>query len=413
MKSYMTLLRLVMIAIVVVALGGLLGWYYFLQGAQQQTNAQSAARGYGSVAPSFTGSAGSTYQNAASTLGGAETTSTPGPVSRLWEVSQVPIAGFGWEGNSTPTLRFVERSSGNVLEASPSNGSVVRLTDTLRAEIYQALLTRDGSVLERSVDQNGTIVTFAGVAASSSASTATSSPDTLQGIEFAQNIRAIAADPLSDTLYYTISEPSGISLVSTNWAGQKEKQLFTSAITQWHLFADGDGTVILLQAPADGVEGYAYRLQKGGSLSLLAQAPGLTLLPNASSSALMYGASQGGQLSLFVQSSANASPARVSLQTVADKCAWAPGKSLIAYCGAPTQVPSQQFLDDWYKGIVHTSDKFYEIDAQAASTTLLYDPSGGAQAALDVEDPMVDPTGQYIAFINAADQSLWVLRIAQ
>jgi hypothetical protein len=266
--------------------------------------------------------------------------------------------------------------------------------------------------LERSVDQAGTIVTFAGVIATSSAVTATSSPDTLQGQELPQNVRSVAADPLSDTLYFTIAGPSGISLVSTNWAGQKEKQLFTSAITQWRLLADGDGSVILLQSPLDGIEGYAYRLQKNGALSPLAQAPGLTLLPNASSSALIFGVSQGGALSLFSQSSASSSPERLSIQTIADKCAWGPGKSLIAYCGAPTQVASQQFLDDWYKGIVHTSDKFYEIDAQAASTTLLYDPAGDTQIAIDVEDPMVDPSGQYIAFTNAADQSLWVLRIA-
>jgi hypothetical protein len=62
---------------------------------------------------------------------------------------------------------------------------------------------------------------------------------------------------------------------------------------------------------------------------------------------------------------------------------------------------------------VHTSDEFYEVDASAASTTLLYDPSGDTSAQLDVEDPSVDPSGQYIAFINAKDQSLWVLRIAQ
>ena len=110
------------------------------------------------------------------------------------------------------------------------------------------------------------------------------------------------------------------------------------------------------------------------------------------------------------------------IQTIADKCTWAPtspeapqGKpgDLIAYCGVPQTIPSQQFLDDWYKGIVHTSDEFYEVDASAASTTLLYNPQGDTSASLDVEDPSVDPSGQYLAFINAADQSLWVLRIEQ
>jgi len=408
----MSLVRLVLIAIAVLALGGLLGWYYFLQGAQQEVNTQDASRGYGVQAPSFEGSAGSTNENVASTLGGSAVPTTA-PTSRLWEVSQVPVAGFGWQGGSVPTLRFVERSSGNVLQATPSSGNVVRLTDTLRPEIYQASVTRDGSVLERSIDQNGTLITFAGVAASSSATTATSSPDTLLGSQLPQNIRAVTTDPISDTLYFTVSQPSDVAIVSTNWAGQKEKQLFTSAITQWRLIADGDGTLVLFQAPADNVQGYAYRLQKNGTLLLLAQGLGLTVLPNASSSALIFGTSQGGSLSLFSQSSSSASPQALSIQTVADKCAWVPGSGSIGYCAAPKQVTSQQFLDDWYQGNIHTSDTFYEVDASEASTTLLYDPSGDTNASLDVESPSIDPSGQYLAFINAADQSLWVLHITQ
>ena len=33
--------------------------------------------------------------------------------------------------------------------------------------------------------------------------------------------------------------------------------------------------------------------------------------------------------------------------------------------------------------------------------------------ALDVEKPAIDATGSYLGFINAADGSLWMLRIAQ
>jgi hypothetical protein len=200
--------------------------------------------------------------------------------------------------------------------------------------------------------------------------------------------------------------------VSTNWSGAKEKTLFSSPIEGWHLLTPGNGTVVLLQDPLDGEEGYAYTLT-GGTLSLLAEGPGLTVLPRASSGALLFGASANGTLSLFAQSAAARTPVLLPIRTIADKCAWAPGAAPIAYCGVPQSVPSQQFLDDWYKGIVHTSDEFYAVDASAASTTLLYNPQGDTSASLDVEDPSVDPSGQYIAFINAADQSLWVLRIAQ
>jgi hypothetical protein len=411
MKTSASLLRLVIIAIVVLALGGLAGWYYFLRGSESQTSAQDTARGYGSTAPSFEGSAGSTNQNVISTLGEPVNEGSPTPTARLWEVSQVPVAGFGWVGSSTqPMLYLVERSSGNVLEANTNGETVMRLTDTLRPKIYQALVSLDGSVLERSIDDSGTIITFTGIAASSTDSTST--PDSLVGSTLPQGITAIGADRSTDTLYFALPGASGISVVSTNWSGAKQKTLFTSSIEGWRVLAPGGGTVVLLQDPLDGVTGYAYAVQKTGALSLLAEAPGLTVLPR-SSGALLFGSSLDGTLYLYAQSTANGTPSLLSIQTIADKCAWAPGAALIAYCAVPQSVPSQQFLDDWYKGIVHTSDQLYEVDASAASTTLFYDPQNDTSAALDVEDMSVDPSGQYIAFINAADQSLWVLRIAQ
>jgi hypothetical protein len=417
MTKHLTLLRLVAIALIIVVIGALLGWYYFLHGKNAQTNANDNAAGYGATAPTFEGSAGSTYANVVSTLGIESGTTATTSTSRLWEVSAVPVAGYSWQKSAVPALDFVERSSGYVFSAQTSGRSVTRLTDTLRPKIYEALVTLDGSVVERSIDDSGTLITFAGSVASSSpaqivpSSTSTSAAD-LVGNDLSNGIQTIAADPASDTLFYTIPGPSGISLVSTDLAGAKEKQLFSSAIAGWRLFAPGDGSVVLLQNPLDGVTGYAYRISKNGTFSLIAQAPGLTVLPNGSSNALLFGSSSNGQLSLFMQSSASASPMYLSIQTVADKCAWAPGQSLIAYCGAPQNVTSQQFLDDWYKGILHTSDKFYEIDASTASTTLIYDPSDDTSAQFDVEDMSVDPSGQFIAFINARDMSLWVLRIA-
>ncbi|HEV3245355.1 MAG TPA: hypothetical protein VG102_03280 [Candidatus Paceibacterota bacterium] len=411
--SYTGYFRFVTVTLIVVALGGLLGWYYFLQAKNAQTNAQNTGAGYSALPPSFEGSTGSTYANIVSTLGespGGAASST----SRLWEVSEVPVAGFGWQKGAEPTLYFIERSSGYVFEAQVSGHSVTRLTDTLRPKIYDASVTMDGSVVERSVDMSGARITFAGSVASSSAIVAaTTSVASLIGNDLPQGIGTIAADPAYDTLFFTIPNPSGVSIVSTNVAGEKERSLFSSSITGWRLLAPGDGTVVLLQNPLDSVIGYAYHLQKSGALVEVAQAPGLTVLPHASSSALIFGSSQNGSLSLFAQSSADASPAQLPIQTVADKCAWAPGAALIAYCGVPETVASKQFLDDWYKGLLHTSDRFFEINISAASTILLYDPSGDTSAQLDVTEMYVDPTGQYLAFISGTDGSLWVLRIAQ
>src|ERR1700739_4998183 len=115
MKKYTGVFRIFAILLIVVVLGALFGWYYFLGTRNAQTNAQNTGAGYGVAAPTFEGSAGSTYENTVSTLG--EPVQTSSSTSQLWEVSAVPVAGFGWQQGAAPSLYFVERSSGYVFDA--------------------------------------------------------------------------------------------------------------------------------------------------------------------------------------------------------------------------------------------------------------------------------------------------------
>lgn len=404
-------LGIIVAILIVVVIGGFFGWYTFLNTARTQTNQENAARNYGGVLPSFVGPAGSTYQNIVSTLSQGSGSGITSTSSRLWEVSIAPVAGFAWgPASSNPSLYFVERSTGYEFQAHTQDRSVARLSDTLRPKTYEALIASDGSVIERSVDDTGTIITFAGqIAFANSTSTAT-----LAGIALPQNIRSIAIDPVSRTIYYAIPQQSGIAVVSSDWTGKKEKHLFSSPFAGWKLIAPGDGSLYLMQKPLDGAAGYAYKIQKDGSLLPVAQALGLTIAPRASSAALLYSASNGGTLALFAQQSPKAAVVQLPIHTIAEKCAWVSGgagASAIAYCGVPQSVPSQQFLDDWYKGVAHTSDIFYAVDTAQASSSVLYDPRGAIGGQIDAEDLSVDPSGQYLAFINAIDQSFWVLRI--
>jgi hypothetical protein len=428
MTTTQIIIRYAAAALVVIILGALGGWYFFVHSANTATQTEEINRGLNAPAPSFSGSTGSTYQNEEATLnntsnasGNTSGNSSNVPASgssagRLWQASQVPVAGFGWVSGPSPKLYFAERSSGYVFEVDPTTHTVTRLSNTLRPQTYEALFALDGSVIERQIDDSGTIITFAGTISTSTTPTiaTTSSSTSLPGTLLSNNVSTIGIDPVSDTIYYMIPNSTGVGLVSSNWTGLQEKHISTLTLSQWRIVAPGDGSVVLVQKPADNVEGYAFHVQKDGSLAPLAQGPGLTVLPHPSSSALLFGESANGSLSLFGQSSASAPATSLSLTTVADKCAWAPGaKSLIAYCGVPQSVTSQQFLDDWYKGATHTSDQWWEINLASSTPELLESPTVDINAALDVKNPSVDPSGTYIAFINAADQSLWILQITK
>jgi hypothetical protein len=427
-----TVVRLIIGGILVLLLGGLAGWYYYLHSQEQTTAANTAASGLGGATPSFNGTTGSTqadqaiatqsFGTGAVTSSGSSGTST----QELWEADKAAVAGMGFVTTQTDEhLYYVERANGYVFSAHPSSASTERLTDTLMPKIYQALFAGDGSVIERSIDQGGNVTTFLGTISTSTAIASSSSnvsraiaqeasvtPAALVGSYLAPDIQEIAMDPLTRELFYLVVDPKGgIDGITQLWDGTKKSHVFTSIVGSWRPMIGNDGVLSLLESPADGMPGYAYKVSTSGVLTpLVRNVPGLTVLSKASSALLLYGSSSGVSLSLFA--SATGTPRLLPLATVADKCVWLPGSSEIAYCAVPTALAPANFLDAWYKGSAHTSDDWWAIDLSLGTAKRIYSPSAD-NVSLDVEDPTIDASGNYIAFINATDQSLWVLHVAQ
>ena len=417
----------------VLMLGALAGWYFYLHSQESNAAAVNTARGLGTAAPTFEGAAGSTQANQAiaTQAFGTNSYSPPGTsTSQLWEADKAAVAGMGFVTTETDEhLYYVERANGYVFAAHPSDHTVARLTDTLMPKIYAALFADDGSVIERSIDSAGNVTTFLGAvttsgSASSSASTnvaralaaqastTAGAPGRLSGSYLGPGIQAIAIDPATRALFYLVADPhGGVDGITMQWDGSKKKQLFTSTVGSWQPSMLRDGTMSILESPADGIPGYAYSVSAAGALTpLVRDVAGLTLLSKTSSALLLYGQSSGAGLSLF--GLATSTPELLPLVTVADKCVWLPGPSEVAYCAVPATAPGANFLDTWYRGEVNTSDDWWEVDLSNDTAKRIYSPSAD-NVSLDVENPIIDASGNYIAFENATDQSLWVLHVAQ
>ncbi len=425
--------RVLIAAVVILMLGGLAGWYFYLRSQGAAINTVNVGRDLGVAAPSFGSPTGSTQadQAIATQSFGTNTYTPSGTASSsvLWEVDSAPVAGMGFIDTETDEhLYYIERANGYVFSAHPSDSAVARLTDTLMPKIYGAQFADDGSFVEQALDSGGNITTFLGALSTSSPSTGggvnassttaqstsvSSSPfESVVGVFLDTNIRSIALDRSSRALFYLIGGPhGGVDGISMQWNGTKKQNVFSSIVGSWNPSIMDDGTVVLLESPADGMPGYAYTLNSKGVLAPLVRGVlGLTVLPKTSSPLLLYGASSGTSLGLF--GIASSSPQTIPLATVADKCVWLPGNSEIAYCAVPNGAIPPNFLNNWYRGSVHLSDDWWKIDLSTGTTQRIYSPSAN-NLSLDVENPMIDQSGNYIAFINATDQSLWVLRVAQ
>ena len=427
------LVRLMVGGIVILMLGGLVGWYFYLQAQKNTITTTDTARGTGTLAPSFEGTTGSTQVNQSIATQAISTdiyhqagTST----SALWQVDSAPVAGVGFVHTlSGENLNYVERGNGYVFSADPRARQAQRLTGTLLPQVYEALIAEDGSVIERSIGAGGVITTLLGTISSTTARSASSTVTTaarispnqtgvdsqlpaLVGTYLAPGIQSIALNRTTRSLFYLIGNAQGgVDGVIQDWAGKKRSAIFSSTLRGWRPMMLDDGSIIITESPTEMFPGFAYRMDVHGTLTpLIGNVSGLTVLPKVASPVLIYGASSENGLMLFARTTSTAQA--LAITTTAEKCVWLPGKSEVAYCAVPRETPPANFLDNWYRGAVHTSDDWWKVDVNAGTAVRFYSPASD-NVSLDVKDPVIDSTGNYIAFINATNESLWMLRVAQ
>lgn len=415
------ILRWVLLIAIIAIMGALAWWYQYLKDAQSKSAATAAARGLNEDVPTFSGDTGSTDQNMASVVKqeSSDTGAMSGTVNtRLWQISSVPVAGYAFTSQSMIT--FVARSTGYVFTANPPTRTIVRQTNTLQPKIYSAYVGQDGYIIERSIDADGNATTFVSQITAASTTAPKSSPSILAGKMFDPNIGALAVNPATHEIVYTTTDASGAtSGYTSQWDGSAGKRLFTSPMSGWNIAWLSDGRIILWQKPADNTSGYAFTLQKDGSLAkLLGPQFGLNILPSNGSSAVLVSSSVNGTVSLYALASTTAEAKLLPIATVTDKCAWAPAdaaattsRAIVAFCAVPSSAPKGNYINDWYRGAVHTQDEWWKVDVKAGTAEKVFGAGDDGYVGLDAIDPTIDSTGASVAFRNAEDDSLWVLKL--
>ncbi len=407
-----TIVQFILAALLVVIIGGSAGWYFFIKNKTSETAAELTARGDVDSA-SFGGQVGSTYQNI-SESSGTSTAEIGKRSPRLWHVTKTPVAGFGF-GPSGASVFIAERATGNILRADPNTSTILRLTNTLIPKVRDAIFSRSGDVILRTTNDQEVVTTFAGSIATTTVITSTSTPNVLEGTYLPQNIVAIDAPNYqvsSKGLVYVTALPEGGSVgISSGWKGTGAKKIFSSPLSQWRVQALADGRSVIVQNASDNASGYSFIVGASGVMRpLVSAADGLTLTYHDTAEAYLYGQVVDGRLSLYVKTD-GAAAVQLPIETTADKCVWAPGVGLIAYCAVPATAPQPGFLVKWYEGAEHTRDVWWKVEAAAGTATRFF--VSDTNTYFDVEEPSMDETGSIIGWRDAVDKSLWLLRVAE
>lgn len=406
-----TIFKYVGLSAIALLLLGLGGWYIFLRGQTNSAAQLDESRGLGSAIPSFLGSRGSTIANIASNLGLSTDTGSTSPEAlkppRLWRANATPIAGMNFL-SGTSTLRYIERSTGYVVDINPVTGSVVRRTNTLMPQTYAAHVTGAGGVVLQSLNENLAVKTFTGTLST----TTTDGYAQLVGRELALNIASITTSPSVDDILYLIRASGPTLFIQSKLSGQSPKQIASLGISGWNIHWLLDGTIAISEKTGSGISGSAFRVSKQGTLTgIVRNIPGLSLLLHASSSAVLYSSDTGKEVSLYLKPSAESTAVALPIRTLAEKCVWLPKTMLSIWCAVPKTEVSPSFMNLWYRGLMHTSDNWWRIEGGGGATEEIFKMN--EVEAIEVEQPIIDSSGEYIAFINGWDKSLWILRIKE
>jgi hypothetical protein len=416
------------VAAIVLLLFGLGGWYLFLRNETTAIEGEASARGFSVGIPAFLGSRGSTAANT-----GAEYTGGDGGGSafarllgfgqplegekageaaggdsgksesdrrapRFWRVTAAPVAGAAFTTGTSSRLRYVERASGHVFDADPRTGDVERVTNTLTPRVYEAMVGND-TVVMRTIE-DGSPVTLSGKVGE-----ATDGPAELTLTNLGVDVLDIVATPASDLLLIAAAG-TGNHLIRAAWDGSAPKQLLAIRGGDFRIQVAGSD-IVLVERTGSGIPGSAFRASASLE-ALVGNILGLSLKAQPGSNNLLYSSDDGTRLRLFAKRGSS-SDAEIALATTAEKCVWGSGET--AYCAAPRGTIPGLFHDRWYRGEIHTEDSWYTVDAGGGKAATLFTIESGA--GIDVENPVIDPSHEYLAFQNARDKSLWMLRIEE
>jgi hypothetical protein len=344
------------------------------------------------------------------------------PTAKLFRVSDTPVAGAViLERGGEALVRYVDRATGHIYEASLTTLAKTRITNQTLPKIYEAYFRADGNmVLLRSLKDASDVVENFSLAltppqSTSASTTSTSSlqiTDGLYGVSstaFRGDISAVSVGS-GDTLFYALRNTS--SIVSSTFNGTGAKTILVSPFKDWGLVANGGSLIVYTKASANAT-GYAYKLNtsNGALTKILGPLNGLVAIPSATGNKVIHSYTEGGRIRSFVKNLTNNTVSEILPSTLAEKCLWSTKNTGVLLCGAPTGSLGIGEPDLWYRGITHYSDSIWLFDTNTDTTRVLAEPEQLLGINLDIIDPKLSPKEDFLVFMNKTDMSLWTLKL--
>ncbi|HDO23718.1 MAG TPA: hypothetical protein ENG99_00700 [bacterium] len=327
------------------------------------------------------------------------------------------FSGNGEQSAST-TIRYIEKSTGNIYEVGPHGKDRTRITNTTILKIFESFWSPGADkVVIRYLDDDNIISlakTFSvsikkdgGEGGESSGGTTTPF-SSLAGVFLPKNTTAVAVSPAEDKVFYLNNSGAETTGIIANFDNEKQKVVFSMPFGGFNVNWPNKNIISLLTKPSGLADGFLYFLNpKTAKMEkILGKIKGLTALVSPSGENVIYSQSVGGIFNTKVFDVNKKSSRDIGLKTIPEKCVWGESRPDVIYCGVPNKLPSSKYPDTWYQGLISFNDSIWSINISTGETKMILKNTG-----TDVTNPFWVDGGHYLVFMNKKDNTLWSLRI--
>ena len=310
----------------------------------------------------------------------------------------------------TEFIRYVLRSTGNVLETSTSTATTTRITITTIPKIHEAYFNAKGDgVIIRDIVGSDSIRTRL-LSLKTDANNSTSTILLTTTSSFPDNITELAISNDRSKIFYT--KNSGTRGTVTDFTGASNIPTFTSTFREWLPQWIGGNTLLLNTKPSAVALGYVYTLDTKTSAikKVFGGVTGLTTLASSDSKYLIYADTSNNTMDLNQYNLKDGSERKLFASTLPEKCVWGNKYPEVIYCAVPKIVVSQyNYPDDWYMGVAHFDDNIWRLNLKTGENKLIVNPARQVGLALDIKNMKMSKNDDYLIFEDKNTISLWGL----
>jgi hypothetical protein len=190
--------------------------------------------------------------------------------------------------------------------------------------------------------------------------------------------------------------------------------VFQSQFSEWlPVYFDGK-TVLLQTKSSQTVPGFLYSvsLPSGEPQKIIGNINGLTALPSPNLQKILYSESTRGGIILRIYDRKEKKTLNLEIMALPEKCVWNID-STIVYCAVPEYLPTAEYPDAWYQGVVSFDDSVWKIDTKTGKITSVFSPEDFSAPKMDMANLMLSPNKDFLFFINKVDSTLWGYELTQ